>query len=436
MLGEYFIKYGCRFTFEYFLKNQARPPLNSFRIPDSTGYTAKHGHEEWAARHHNQKQHSLVGNIPLKISWQHDHIKAKVVLDLNALIPSATQPQYSRETLLIHRTSHKQALSKHLVLPRTEPAQYVTTPPVVSPKPKQGRSGRRKKIRVSPDRTIFIKPKVSKRNASSTIIQRIQGLPPTPPCRSPPPRGMPGASWPNEECTPQGGGKTTQSRGSQRRAARRRAYRHWRRMCKQQRDLGAGSLDPSPHMLKKASLNKAKWFRQHVLRQQNRRREKKRRVRVAPTTPPLEYGAKLRIATLNVQGFADALKLKTVLQLMSENNLDVVTLSETKSTQYYSYTSEQHLVVLSGNHKDKHAGVGLVIAPKLRPHLADIIQVNSRIIHAVFRKKGGDVHVVGVYAPHSGHDFETAGSHFGTHLKHTSQIYPSPNQCMSQETSM
>ena len=99
--------------------------------------------------------------------------------------------------------------------------------------------------------------------------------------------------------------------------------------------------------------------------------------------------------------------------MMSEHNLDVIMLSETKSTSYYSYTSEGHLVILSGNNRDKHAGVGAIIHPRLRPHLADILQLSNRIIHLTFNKKGGRIHVVGAYGPHSGTTPKLLGNHFG-----------------------
>ena len=70
-------------------------------------------------------------------------------------------------------------------------------------------------------------------------------------------------------------------------------------------------------------------------------------------------------------------------------------LSQTRSTTYYSYISEQHVVILSGHTKDKFAGVGAVIHPKLRPHLREIIQDNSRIIHVVLNKHGGTIHIIG-----------------------------------------
>ena len=62
--------------------------------------------------------------------------------------------------------------------------------------------------------------------------------------------------------------------------------------------------------------------------------------------------------------------------------------------------------MLSGNYKDKHAGVGVIIAPKFRLYLPGIIQISPIIIHITFKKKGGNVRLIGTYAPHSGHDLE------------------------------
>ena len=127
-------------------------------------------------------------------------------------------------------------------------------------------------------------------------------------------------------------------------------------------------------------------------------RKRKGRPGKAKTAPPLDYKAKLRIGALNVQGMADTLKLKSILNLMQSHNLDVVMLSETRSTNYYSYTSEQRLVIMAGNTRDKYAGVGAVIHPRLRPHLADVVQINNRILHLAFNKQGGRVHV---HTPHT-----------------------------------
>ena len=97
-----------------------------------------------------------------------------------------------------------------------------------------------------------------------------------------------------------------------------------------------------------------------------------------------------------------SMKLKSALNLMQKHDIDVLFLTETKSTQYYTYTSEQHLVTLSGNNKDPHAGVGAIVAPHIRPYIADVVQHNSRIIQIMCKKRGGNIHALGCYAPHSG----------------------------------
>ena len=65
------------------------------------------------------------------------------------------------------------------------------------------------------------------------------------------------------------------------------------------------------------------------------RRKKSKKIVNLPTTTPLDYGRGFRFSSLNVQGFADTLKLKNAIQLMEEHRLDVLFLSETKSTSYY-----------------------------------------------------------------------------------------------------
>ena len=177
----------------------------------------------------------------------------------------------------------------------------------------------------------------------------------------------------------------------------------------------------APGCPKEDAHARAGWFRQVVLWQQRRRARKRK-----ASSHPLECGKPVKFAALNVQGFAETLKLKSALQLMQEHDLGVLILSETKSHSYYSYNSEGHLVVLSGNYKDKHAGVGAIVAPWLRPHLVDTLQINPRIIQLSFKKKGGNFHILGVYAPHSGHDFEEVREPFWEQLENCIDNIPQP----------
>ena len=200
----------------------------------------------------------------------------------------------------------------------------------------------------------------------------------------------------------------------------------WRRQGKQAQAKGVGFSSFVPPPPKKAAQSRAKWFRHSILWQEQMKRQRKRKITNFPTTPPLSYDSRIKIGAINVQGFADTLKLNNSIQMMQEHKVDVLILSETKSYQYYSYTSEQHLVILSGNSRDKYAGVGAIVSPRLRPRLLDVIQYSSRLIHLAFKKQGGNFHVVGMYARHSGLGLEEVREPFWEDLDaHLSSI-PGP----------
>ena len=389
---------------------------------------------------HNKLQHSLNGNTTLRLDLLHDQIYPKLELSLQHLIPIG-EPTFSKVLLLKHRpapTTNEEELPK--LAPRNDPrlvfkgsarkanpqrgsdghqpAQF-TPPPS---KGKRSRTGRRIRL-VDPQGTIRFR-KVCKRSRPypNSIIHKNSLVK----VRVPPPRGMPGApSGASKEYTPPKGGHNANDR-SRTRAKGRQAYRRWRVECSKYTSMGADSPLTALPLSTKATLRRAAWFRKVMLWQEELTRQKKPKVNKNKSTPPLAYRTKLRVGALNVQGMAETLKLKSVIQIMQEHNLDVVMLSETRSTSYYSYTSEQHLVILSGNTRDRHAGVGAVIHPRLRPHLADVLQVSNRILHLTFNQKGGRVHVIGAYAPHSGHDYDIVREPFWSQLESHIEKVPQP----------
>ena len=359
------------------------------------------------------------------------------------LLSTTPLPTCSRAQLLLYRRqspSDTLALTQDITLPftcllaanashhksRSRRRRHKTTPPITgaacSATATSKRTGRRVKFRsFDGSSTFFCKPKQNRRHYNSRICLFSSDNP-----RTPPPRGMPGASFEaHKECLQTGAEYNAASRGSRRRFARR-AYRSWRAGCKLSAQRGGGLPCCRSASVHKATLRKARWFRENILRLEIAPRNKKPKPSKHKTTPPLAYHAKLRIGALNVQGMAETLKLKSILQIMHEQNLDVVMLSETRSTSYYSYSSEGFLVVLSGNSRDKHAGVGAVIHPKIRPHLSDIIQLSNRILHLTFNKKGGSIHVIGAYAPHSGHDHDTVREPFWNQLEEHIDKLPQP----------
>ena len=83
-------------------------------------------------------------------------------------------------------------------------------------------------------------------------------------------------------------------------------------------------------------------------------------------------------------------------------------------------------MILSGNNHHKYAEVGAIIHLSIRPHLHDIIRVSNRIIHLVFNKKGGKTRVMGLYAPHSGLDFEEVRQPFRDQPEEYTSKVPQP----------
>ena len=155
--------------------------------------------------------------------------------------------------------------------------------------------------------------------------------------RTPPPAGAPGAhfGW-NKECTPKHDPAKVPSRRSPA-SLHRRAYRKWAREYKKECGRGVGTPNAAGPLPKKPAQSRAFWFKKFLCWQEHRRRRKKGRATNYPTTTPLSYGYKLGMATLNVQGSADTLKLKNSIQLLKEHNLDVLFLTETRPHSYYTY---------------------------------------------------------------------------------------------------
>ena len=125
------------------------------------------------------------------------------------------------------------------------------------------------------------------------------------------------------------------------------------------------------------------------------------------TTPQISYGAKIKLGTQNVQGIAELLKHQQCLDMMSSESLDILFLTETKTTSYYTYNSQGHLFIINGSTSDKYGGISTIISPTLRPFIKDIFQHSTRILQVVISCHSGDSHYIGVDAPHDKLDYET-----------------------------
>ena len=144
------------------------------------------------------------------------------------------------------------------------------------------------------------------------------------------------------------------------------------------------------------------------------------------TTPQLEYGFKLKIATQNVQGMAEVLKHQQVLEIMKSFSLHILFLTETRSTSYYTYNSQGFLFVVNGSTTDKYAGITAVIHPSIRPYIKDFIQYSPRITRVTISLQSGNSHIFGVYAPHDKLENEEVKSPFWDTLQSAMISLPAP----------
>ena len=291
----------------------------------------------------NKLMHALHGNTV-----------STILLDY--LVPMPTPIQISREVLLRSRLPPPPGLPPQPLLPIT----ISTTPPSIEHSDavifKNKRTGRRRRRVDEQGVSHFFKVRKSRflRNQRSRIQKNLQNSSYTADASiSASERHAGSPLWASEERPRHRGGVNGTLLGASKRRLCRRAYRRWRGETRKHVPTGADTLLATPPRSTKVTQNNTTRFRREIAWQEHIERKKKPTRERIQTTPPLAYSYKLRVAAQNVQGLADTLKLKNLIQMMLEHNLDVVILTETKSTAYYSYTSEQHLVIQSGNYRDK-----------------------------------------------------------------------------------
>ena len=252
---------------------------------------------------------------------------------------------------------------------------------------------------------------------------------------APPPSGAPGVGTPtNEECKPSPLIHTPLS-GQGSRVLRRRLYRQWRRTCRGNiGQLCLGKMIVNKGMPRRAAKQhrqgntNARLFKHLVLSQGLHKGPQREKTHKPMATPQLGYGYCLKVGTQNVQGMAEILKHQQILDIMQEKSLQLMFLTETRSTSYYTYNSLGYLWILNGNIKDRFAGITAVVAPHIRPFVKDVIQHTSRILQITLSMQSGDVHFIGVYAPHDKHDYSSVKEPFWETLTDivSSIPYPEP----------
>ena len=130
----------------------------------------------------------------------------------------------------------------------------------------------------------------------------------------------------------------------------------------------------------------------------------------------------IKALTWNVEGLTDV-KLIQICTYMDRHQIDVCCIQETrKSKSEYYFTDEGYMVILSGGNCSERewAGVGCIIAPRLRCHVDGFCQLDERIMSVKVKVIGGILAFVCVYAPHNLKDlgdrlgfYEALERHFG-----------------------
>ena len=396
----------------------------------------------------NKLMHSIVGNTTIiELAKSIDYTPSNCphpspqIINLCQLVPP---PQI-----------HFGAITRNTLL-EMRPTPRIT-PPLQAPptllsraqnKPKS-RKGRRRARRMG--RTVVFLPKPQKRKPffasrkfpatpqgnsfriNSNNSHKLKGIHSEATRPAPPPSGAPGAAdAANEECKPQPFAHSSLSgRGS--RVTRRRLYRQWRASLRGNiriQSLGKAVFSKgSPQKaasFHKAGKNNAKLFRHLVLEQASHRGPQRDKIQKPLATPPLEYGVEVKVGAQNVQGIAELLKHQQCLDIIARQALDILFLTETKTTTYYTYNSQSHLFIINGSPQDKYGGVAAIVSPAFRPFIKDVFQHSSRILHLVVACRSGDCHFIGVYAPHDKLDYESVKEPFWLLLQSVLDKIPQP----------
>ena len=400
----------------------------------------------------NKTQHSLVGNtttillddlIPTQTTPQNGspthHHRSPWPIDQSTTqsgTPHFTSSDiFTRDVLLLYRQSRAPHMAS--ILPSLAPRPHL-----------KNRGGRRIQLRAADSgQRMFLKspkpspfpvrsrpPRATPHGKDSVVSTQLNsGINKHKEVKlAPPPRGAPGTHVVNEECNPTLPKPSPPSgRGS--RLLRRRLYRQWRSsrggvICQGRLGKGTGNREKPQRAAhgRVAGKNNAGRFRTLVLEQSELSGPQRKPRDKTMTTPQLEYGFKLKIATQNVQGMAEVLKHHQVLEIMKSFSLHILFLTETRSTSYYTYNSQGFLFVVNGSTTDKYAGITTVIHPSIRPYIKDFIQYSPRITRVTISLQSGNSHIFGVYAPHDKLENEEVKSPFWDALQSAMISLPAP----------
>jgi exonuclease III len=116
--------------------------------------------------------------------------------------------------------------------------------------------------------------------------------------------------------------------------------------------------------------------------QQYKRRARLRLRTHLPESKKSSQAKRPHIATLSIRGTNKQGVREEVENWMTENNISIVALQETKSPQSKRETRKNYTWCFSGNGENRcNHGVGIVIRSDLAKHIEDIEPINERLMY-------------------------------------------------------
>ena len=115
-----------------------------------------------------------------------------------------------------------------------------------------------------------------------------------------------------------------------------------------------------------------------------------------------------------MEGLTD-IKLEQLCNIMRSRSLGLICLQETRVPHSGSRELDNGYILITAGEDDEkrtYAGVGFLIAPRLKKSLYSFKPISERICRLKLRVKGGKTVIINAYAPHNGYDFQVRQQYF------------------------
>ena len=111
---------------------------------------------------------------------------------------------------------------------------------------------------------------------------------------------------------------------------------------------------------------------------------------------------------------------------MKDRSLDILFLTETRAHTFHSFMSQSYKFIVNGSIHDPYAGITAIISSLMIPYVNNIVQLSPRILEVSISAQSGTMHVIGIYAPHSGLSLDQVRVPFWDQLQDHVAAIPQP----------